>query len=168
MGRSQRIIIITLSTALLAVLAVIAAVACLGTGRTSGGQFTKPSFEPLVVVGSPNIPDESLSYQTLWLSDGFQVSLCTNLFLQRDSNNVDIYFTSGPDNTVLSRIILLDETGAELGSSGLLKPGEYVQSVALERIPPKSSSILAKILSYEPQTYYSMGSASAEIYLHIA
>ena len=68
---------------------------------------------------------------------------------------------------VLSRIILLDETGAELGSSGLLKPGEYVQSVALERIPPKSSSILAKILSYEPQTYYSMGSASAEIYLHI-
>lgn len=51
-----------------------------------------------------------------------------------------------------------------LGQTGLLKPGEYVEYLALDTLPG-NAPVIAKILTYQPETYYSMGSASAEMEL---
>ena len=52
-----------------------------------------------------------------------------------------------------------------LGVSDYLS-GEYVEHIALTAAP-ESSRAIAKILTYEPETWYSMGSATAEIMLQI-
>ncbi len=165
MGRSQKIIFIALTALLAAALVLLGA--AVYQKRNADSSFVKPPFEAQAVAGVPQISDASLRYHTLEIDQGFHVSLCVNLSLNAESGKADIYFTSAADNTVWSRVVLLDTSGVQLGASGLLRPGEYVQSVALEKIPQSSGSMVAKILSYEPETYYSMGTASAEIYLQI-
>lgn len=54
---------------------------------------------------------------------------------------------------------ILDEAGNILGESGLLRPGEYVRAVRLEKIPKQPTPVSLKIMAYEPETYYSAGSA---------
>jgi hypothetical protein len=54
-----------------------------------------------------------------------------------------------------------------IGESGLIKPGEYVESVAISLVPTKNTSIFAKVLSYEKETYYSMGTTSGELILRV-
>ena len=38
--------------------------------------------------------------------------------------------------TVWCRVLLLDPNGIQLGASGMLRPGEYVKSIAFDKIPP--------------------------------
>ena len=57
----------------------------------------------------------------------------------------------------------MDEQGNILGESGVLKPGQYIRSMQLENVPQQAGIVLAKILTYEPETWYSMGSASAQL-----
>ena len=55
---------------------------------------------------------------------------------------------------------MLDANGNTLGETGLIRPGEYVQSVVFETIPEVGDSIGLKLMAYEPETYYSAGSAT--------
>ena len=55
---------------------------------------------------------------------------------------------------------MLDENGNTLGETGLIKPGEYVQSVELDRVPKVGTPIVLKIMAYQPDTYYSEGAVS--------
>jgi hypothetical protein len=59
----------------------------------------------------------------------------------------------------------LSEDGTVLGSTGILKPDQYVKTIKLSSVPEETETITLKILSYEPETYYSEGSASAEAVL---
>ncbi len=62
---------------------------------------------------------------------------------------------------------ILDEHGDILGESGLIRPGEYVRSVKLDRVPKKSTVIALKIMAYEPDTYRSAGSAKLNTTMEI-
>ena len=52
---------------------------------------------------------------------------------------------------------LLDKDENVLGESGLIRPGEYVQSIALDNTPQDTISVTLKIMAYEPSTYRSAG-----------
>jgi len=55
---------------------------------------------------------------------------------------------------------LSDTEGNVLGETGLIRPGEYVQRVRLVSPPQMTTDVVLTVMSYEPETYYSMGSVT--------
>lgn len=153
--------IIAIAAALLA--AVGAAAIFVAANRSTGRDgFTPPPLEENAVAGTPGDLDEALHYGTLAVSDDFSVSLCGSPTVDSDGQAL-LYFTSGENNAFFVRLLVLSEKGRQLGATGLLRAGEYVASVRLDPPPKDGETLTLKILSYEPDTYYSMGSASARV-----
>ena len=71
-----------------------------------------------------------------------------------------MWLTNPVSNTVWLKVRVLDEKGNTLGETGLIKPGEYVQSVTLDTVPKTGKPIVLKIMAYQPDTYYSEGAVS--------
>ena len=63
---------------------------------------------------------------------------------------------------------ILDGSGAVLGETGLLRPGEYVRAAALNTVPAQTVPVTVKIMAYEPETYYSAGSVLLQTQLRAA
>lgn len=72
----------------------------------------------------------------------------------------DVYFTNSSEQEVWLKLRVLDEDGSIIGETGLIKPGEYVKSVLIDKDVSDGSSIKLKIMAYEPQTYYSAGAVT--------
>ena len=121
--------------------------------QTEMGEFTPPPFDSAAVVGTPEVPD-GLGYNELDCQV-YKVSLCGKL-------NADghIWLTNPESNEVWLKVRILDAKGNILGETGLVRPGEYVQTVELTTIPKSGTPITLKIMAYEPDTYYSAGAAS--------
>lgn len=130
--------------------------------------FTPPLFDGSAQSGDPSSEiTEDMIYVPFALKEGFVVSLCAAPMVQDggDGTTATFYFTADAGNTVWVRLLVLTEDGREIGSTGILKPGTYVKTVALTENPGAGTNVLLKVLSYEPDTYYSMGSASVKVTL---
>ena len=121
--------------------------------QTEMGEFTPPPFESSAVVGAPTVPD-GLGWQELD-AQAYKVGICGKFI--PDGNTADVWLTNPVSNTVWLKVRVLDAKGNTLGETGLIKPGEYVQSVTLDTVPKAGASIVLKIMAYEPETYYSAG-----------
>ena len=117
------------------------------------GEFTPPPFDPAAISGTPTVPD-GLGYNELDCQ-AYKVSLCGKL-----TADGTVYLTNPESNTVWLKVRVLDETGNILGETGLVRPGEYVQTVTLTSNVKSGTPIVLKIMAYEPDTYYSAGAAS--------
>lgn len=131
------------------------------TGIRDGGteEFTPPPFEQEAVSGEPEVP-EDLGYSPLDIPGAYRVSLCGKV-VEEDGRG-DVWFTNHAENTVWMKLRVLDAQGNILGETGLLKPGEYVQSVDLagaDAFLEDGMELQLKIMAYEPDTYTSAGSA---------
>ena len=118
--------------------------------------FTPPAFDDNAIAGVPTVPD-NLGWTELDCK-AYKVSVCGQVVA--NGNSADLWLYNPESNTVWLKLRILDEKGNILGETGLLKPGEYVQSVILERIPADGSAIALKIMAYQPDTYYSEGAAT--------
>lgn len=157
MDRTQKIIVILLS---LLLIAVIAAAAVLG-GR---GGFTPPDFDDSAVRGEPGEVDPSSAYGTLNFTEDISVSMCGEIAV--NDGMATVWFASHTDNTVWMRMEVYDADGTLLGTSGVIRAGEYVERIVLFALP-KSSEGTAKIITYEPQTYYSRGVFTVRVGLNV-
>ena len=124
--------------------------------QTEIGEFTPPPFESAAVVGSPAVPD-GIGWQELD-AQVYKVGICGK-FIPK-GNTADVWLTNPVSNTVWLKVRVLDEKGNTLGETGLIKPGEYVQSVTLTIVPKTGTPIVLKIMAYQPDTYYSEGAVS--------
>ena len=119
--------------------------------QTEMGELTPPPFDAAAVVGSPAVPD-GLGWQELD-AQAYIVGICGKFI--PNGNAADIWFTNPKSNTVWLKVRVLDEKGNALGETGLIKPGEYVQSVPLDNVP-KVGSICSRLgyfkLSYNHTT----------------
>lgn len=150
---------------LLAVLCAVALVCMLlALLCGGGGGFTPPPFDLAAKQGVPSVPDTA-GYSELD-AQAYRVSVAGALSVQPDST-VDVWLTNPADNAVWLKVRLLDESGAVLGESGLLRCGEYVQSVALTTVPKATAPVTMKLMAYEPDTYYSAGSVLLQTQLII-
>lgn len=122
------------------------------------GEFIPPSFDSAAVAGTPEVSDD-LGYMECY-QDGmdFRFSACGNLKL--DGKNVNVYLTNSIENDVWLKVRVFDAEGNILGESGLIKPGEYVQSVELSGKLAVGMPIKLKVMAYEPDTYYSAGAVA--------
>lgn len=118
--------------------------------------FVPPEFDQAAVQGVPDVPEGSGWSEVD--AQAFKASICGVVTIK--NNKADIWFTNPDSNTVWLKLRILDTNGNTLGETGLIKPGEYVQSVTLTAIPDIGESIGLKLMAYEPETYYSAGSAT--------
>lgn len=124
-------------------------------GKQTQGAFTPPPFAENAVQGTPNVPN-SLGWGELD-AQVYKVSLC-GVFQPKEV--VDIWLTNPASNTVWMKLRVLDMEGNILGETGLIRPGEYLQSICLDSVPPSGTAIQLKIMAYEPNTYHSAGAVS--------
>ena len=159
MDKQQKTVIIILAAVLLVAVVVLFSVLF---GRKSEIQvldFEKPPFEANAVFGKPTV-EQSLMYRDIDVGGSFVFSICGCPVVE--NNELVLYFSSNENNVPWLLIKVFDTDGNEIGKSGVLRAGEYVKSVTLSKIP-EDGKVKVKIISYEPDTYYSMGSASAEL-----
>lgn len=117
------------------------------------GEFTPPPFDAAAVIGTPAVHD-GLGYSELDCQ-AYKVSLCGKL-----NASGDLWLTNPESNEVWLKVRVLDAKGNILGETGLVRPGEYVQTVELTTVPKSGTPIVLKIMAYEPDTYYSAGAAT--------
>lgn len=146
-----------LPVATLCFLTVIIMILSLTLGhRQIQQRFTPPSFDATACLGKPIVP-ENLGWKLLD-AQAYKVGICGTIIPKK--NGADVWLTNPEENTVWLKVRILDSNGNILGESGLIKPGEYVQSVMLQTIPDSGIPIVLKIMAYEPQTYYSAGAVT--------
>ncbi len=142
---------------ILCVLSIIVMLATISNAPKKEAEFIPPNFEAEAIQGIPEPPQE-LGWSELY-QDGmnYRVGICGNIVAYE--NVSDIYFSNSADNNVWLKLRVLDENNNIIGETGLLKPNEYVKSVKLDANVQNGQKIKLKIMSYEPETYYSQGSA---------
>lgn len=141
----------------LALCCMAAALIFSGT-RENRQVFTPPPFEVDAVGGMPIVPDE-LGWSEIYQDGmGFKAYICGNVI--EEDHAADIYFTNSEEFDVWLKLRILDENGTVLGETGILRPGEYVKSVSLTSKVKDGAAIKLKIMAYEPDTYYSVGSVT--------
>lgn len=134
---------------------VMIAVLIVGNKKTQIN-FTPPPFDSSAQSGIPDVP-ENLGYSEFDVQV-FTMAVCGKLIYA--DTKVDVFLTNPESNTYWLKLRIVDEAGKTLGETGLIKPGEYVQSLTLDIVPKSSTAVKLKIMSYEKETYYSGGSAS--------
>ena len=124
----------------------------------STGEFIPPEFEENAEYATPD-PDSSLGYGKIYREGmNFCAMLCSKI--ECKENNAVLYFTNPAENTVWMKLRITDEEGNILGESGVLRPGEYVKYVQLEKDIYEDTPVKLKIITYEPETYYSNGTVT--------
>lgn len=160
---SKRQIVILIAGALI-VAAVWVAAALVMNNRKSPGGFTPPPFEEAAEEGMPELDDSR--FQVFDFAGVFSAGLLPDPELK--DGKADIYLSSPSTNTVWMKCKLLDEDGKLLGETGVIRPGTYVKSVIITRQPGQDVPITYRVISYEPETYYSEGSVNIATTLHVA
>ena len=125
-------------------------------GRTEKLPFTPPPFDSAARAGVPTV-DEHLGWSEI-NAEQFTFSVCGEVILQGDT--ADVWLTNPQSNTVWLKLRVLDAEGNILGETGIIRPGEYVQSVTFTSLPKDGADIALKIMAYQPETYYSEGTAT--------
>lgn len=120
-------------------------------------RFIPPQFDPDAVQGVPDLtPEEGYS----GLDAGtYSFSLSGMLVLENDQT--DVWLTN--DNTnenVWLKVVMKDLQDNKIGETGLIRPGEYVQSMTLTAPPAETCDIKLVVMGYEPETYYSLGNVT--------
>ncbi len=127
------------------------------------GEFVPPEFESSAQAGLPDVPEEL--YWKILDASVFRVGVCGRFCVHGE--RADVWLYNPEDNNVWIKLRVLDENGKILGETGLMRPGEYVQSVRLDSAPKEGSRVVLKVMTYEPETYYSAGAVDIELYSEI-
>ena len=117
-------------------------------------------FDKNALEGEPlHVPNlEKLGYVVLY-QEGmkFKVKVCGNCkFVDGVLVN---YFTNISENDVYLQIKILNEDEKEIGTSGLLKPNQYINGVKLNEHKEMGDKITMRIYAYDPETLEKIGSA---------
>lgn len=145
----------------LALVAVVMIVALCIPKTPDKGEFTPPAFETAAVKGTPTV-DEKLAYQEVY-ADGMAYRLSVCCVPALEDNALTVYFTSPESNEKHLKLRVLDGKGNILGETGLIRPGEYVQTVTLDQRIAPGTKVALKVMGYEPETYESAGSITINV-----
>ena len=126
------------------------------TAPAAQSEFVPPSFDASAVSGTPDVQD-GLGWQELD-AQAFRVGVCGAVVLE--GSQADVWLTNPEGNNVWLKLRILDEDGDVLGETGLIRPGEYVQSVTFDTVPAPGTAISMKLMAYEPETYHSAGAVT--------
>ena len=128
-------------------------------------KYEPPKFEPFASAGTPT-PEESFLYDEVTSGFGYKFSIASNLYQQED-RSLKIYLTNPSDNDVniMCEIRSADEDKL-LYESGLLHPGEYIESLdPAGEFDNIKYDVNVLIHAFEPETYHSAGTTTLDLVL---
>ena len=152
---NKKFVIAISAVCLVAVAAMIVALSL--SGKTEKPQFTPPPFEAAAQVGTPTVEDTSWGkiYQS---GMSFVAYMCGKVTVS--GTGADLYFTNDAGNNAWLKLRIMDTQGNILAETGIIKPGEYLQTVQFTTVPISGQQITMKIMGYEPETYHSIGAVA--------
>lgn len=159
MDKVQKSIIAILTMILLALLMYLTSMITNREQEIIIKDFTAPPFEEYVELGMPTV-EEVLNYSDIVIEGNYGFSIAGTPSLEE--NVLTVYFTNPKENEAWLLLRVYNASGEEIGTTGILRPGEYLKAVTLDP-SVDDESIKVKVLSYEPDTYYSLGTASATL-----
>lgn len=124
------------------------------TAGQKPGEFVPPSFEAQVQSG---VPETDVELETFDIGV-FQFMICKNPEIV--NGKARIWLVNPAENHVWLRLRILDADGGIVGKSGLVRPGEYLAELTLDSELKAGVKVELKVMSYEPDTYYSAGAVS--------
>lgn len=131
-------------------------------------KYNPPPMETTAVEGVPEIDDvNKRGYAPFGISPDFRLKVCGEPEI--DGDNINLYLTSIETNKVLMKCILVSEDESEtvLAESGTIKPGTYLKSIKLkENLESGIQGAILKVQAFEPETYFSKGTANLKIVLN--
>ena len=126
-------------------------------GGQEAAAFTPPAPDSLAVRGIPAVPEER-GYSSPHTEEvDYCFALCGNVYL--DGASAVVYFTNPAENQVWLRLCVQDKNDRTLGETGLIRPGEYVRAVALDKPPAAGTPVKLRVMGCEPETYRSAGTS---------
>lgn len=137
---------------------LIAFTITVGIWTSSRREFVKPEFDDNAKPISNIEIDEKLQYAEINVEVGYNVGICNNLIMDNEEN-ILIYFSSLKDNNVYLKLRIYDKEQKMLKETGLIKPGEQIEKLKIENLK-EDKEVIIKIMSYDPETYYSRGTVS--------
>jgi len=142
------------------IMAVATGIILAVTGRPNGEQpdFVPPEFDLNAIAGTPTVPENLGWYEVYKAGMSFIASVCGEIKIK--GNTAKIYFTNPAENTLWLKLRVLNEKGETLGETGLIKPGEYLPEITFNQLPKDGEKIILRLMSYQPETYYSGGSVT--------
>jgi hypothetical protein len=143
-----------------AIVAVVIAVNLKAFNNASkeSAEFIPPKFDEQAEKGKPTVAEEMGYLEVYKEGMSFNAFVCGEVNII--DGKADIYFTNPEKNTLWMKLRIFDEKGNVIAETGLIKPDEYLKTVSFDKIPSNNSMIIMKIMSYEPDTYYSGGAVS--------
>lgn len=120
------------------------------------GEYVAPTFDENAVSGTPEVPDELGYFAPYKEGMAYRVAACGSP--TATDTTLTVYFTNTEGNEKYLKLRVLDEDGRTLGETGLLRPGEYVETVALSESVSPGTALKYKVLGYEPDDLSSAGS----------
>ena len=161
MDKTHKIILSVLAVLLAFIITECVILSQGGGNEQTSAEFVAPTFDKgATVINTSDIP-QSAQYKSMVIKDGFKIAMSSEVAI--NDNVADVYFTSDKDNVAWLKIEILSADGnTSYGESGLIKQGETLKQLKLESLP-EGESLLVKILSYEPTTYYSLGTAKVTV-----
>lgn len=163
MNRLKKALIPILSV--LCILSVTIMIIALCNDSKDEAVFVPPSFDAKTIEGTPKPPQE-LGWSEIY-QDGmnYKVGICGRIKI--DNNEADIYFSNVNTNDVWLKLRIIDEQNNIISETGLIKPNEYIKSVRFNTVPENGEKVKIKIMGYEPDTYYSVGSITLNTNIEI-
>ena len=150
-----------LLTAMLCILSVAVMTYTLTRPRV---EFVPPPFEDAAVDGTPQDVPEALGYGTLDAT-AYRLALCGAPEVQDGAAR--LYLTNPRENGVWLKVRVCAADGTLLGESGLLRTGQYLETVPLDPVPAASGPVTLKVMAYEPGTYQSAGAVTLNVTLRV-
>lgn len=144
----------------------------------------KISFEKdAVQTSNIELPD----LETMQFNSDFTVKAMPAIIYNQDTKEATLNFTSPVTNNcnvkcevyashkvvsnnpvaALANLFNRDTDLVLIGCSDLIKPGQTLQSIKLDRVPDRQSSITIKYVAYQPNSLFSSGSFSQDTTLFI-
>lgn len=139
-------------------LCIAGMILALTLGKREKVVFTPPPFEESAQTGAPEVSEDS--YGQLELQT-YSVMLCGNPELMK--KGLQLWLTNPESNHAWIKVRVFDTEETLLGESGLLRPGEYLQYVALQQRLEPGEDVILVVMGYEPDTYHSIGNAKLQI-----
>lgn len=160
MEKSQKILLSVLAVVFVGIIATCVVVSVKSDGSEQIADFSAPTFDTNVVLAENLDIPESANYKSLFIKEGFKISMASTVNIT--NNLAEIHFTSEADNAVWLKLVLLTTDGKRLGESGLIEAGKHLKQIEINNLSSNNDEIIVKILSYEPNTYYSLGTAQVK------
>lgn len=147
MKKNKKIIILFIILVIL-----ISIIISLAININNKKKFNKPNFEKNVSVIPEDIDYES---SVIEVSEGYRIYITPNPSVK--DNKLVINFISMSENDIWIKIRILNSDEEVISKSGLVKPGEYLESVKLNSKLNVNDNIIYEIIGYEIDSYLSAG-----------